>query len=55
MIAQPKIDYLGHTITSTTITPLNEKIDAILKLKEPRTFKPQFLQQTTRPTQPSFV
>jgi hypothetical protein len=37
MIAQPKIDYLGHTITSTTITPLNEKIDAILRLKEPRT------------------
>ncbi|CAF1129171.1 unnamed protein product [Didymodactylos carnosus] len=31
---QPKIDYLGHTIT-----PLNDKINAILRLKEPRTLK----------------
>ncbi|CAF1321574.1 unnamed protein product [Didymodactylos carnosus] len=38
-IAQPKIDYLGHSITATTISPLNEKINAILKLQEPRTLK----------------
>ncbi|CAF0823357.1 unnamed protein product [Didymodactylos carnosus] len=38
-IAQPKIDYLGHTITETTVTPLNDKINAILRLKEPRTLE----------------
>ncbi|CAF4591992.1 unnamed protein product, partial [Didymodactylos carnosus] len=38
-IAQSTINYLGHTVTSTTITPLNDKINAILNLKEPRTLK----------------
>ncbi|CAF4395313.1 unnamed protein product, partial [Didymodactylos carnosus] len=38
-LAQSQINYLRHTITATTITPLNEKINAILNLKEPRTLK----------------
>ena len=31
------INYLGHTINETTITPLGEKIQAILNVKEPDT------------------
>ncbi len=31
------INYLGHTISETTITPLDEKIQAILNIKEPNT------------------
>ncbi|CAF1522730.1 unnamed protein product [Didymodactylos carnosus] len=37
--AQTKISYLGHTITASAIIPLNDKINAILRLKEPRTLK----------------
>ncbi|CAF0911625.1 unnamed protein product [Didymodactylos carnosus] len=38
-IVHLKIDYLGYTITEKTITPLNDKVNAILKLSEPRTLK----------------
>ncbi|CAF4585648.1 unnamed protein product, partial [Didymodactylos carnosus] len=38
-LARQQIDYLGHTITATSITPLNDKIKAILDLKEPRTLR----------------
>ncbi|CAF0758678.1 unnamed protein product [Didymodactylos carnosus] len=38
-IAHSNIDCLGYTITKKTITPLNDKINAILKLSEPRTLK----------------
>ncbi|CAF3914584.1 unnamed protein product [Rotaria magnacalcarata] len=31
-----QINYLGHTISETIITPLKEKIQAILDIKEPR-------------------
>lgn len=31
------IDYLGHTIDATTISPLDEKIQAIINIKEPDT------------------
>ncbi|CAF1634619.1 unnamed protein product, partial [Didymodactylos carnosus] len=37
VIAVQKIDYLGHTITKDTITPRNEKIEAILDIPEPKT------------------
>lgn len=37
VFATNQIDYLGHTITRTTITPMREKIDAILQIKEPKT------------------
>jgi hypothetical protein len=35
VLAAHEIDYLGHTITQTKITPMREKIEAILQLKEP--------------------
>ncbi|CAF4054091.1 unnamed protein product [Didymodactylos carnosus] len=38
-IAHSNIDYPGSTITEKTITPLNEKINAILKLSEPGTLR----------------
>ncbi|CAF1105827.1 unnamed protein product, partial [Didymodactylos carnosus] len=38
-IVQSKINYLDHTITASVIIPWNDKINAILKLKEPRTLK----------------
>ena len=31
-----QIDYLGHTVSATTITPLKERIHVILDMKEPR-------------------
>ena len=33
----PTINYLGHTISENAITPMNEKILAILNMKEPNT------------------
>ncbi|CAF4595448.1 unnamed protein product, partial [Didymodactylos carnosus] len=36
-IAVQKINYLGHTITETTATPMNDSIKTILEIKEPRT------------------
>ncbi|CAF1367651.1 unnamed protein product [Didymodactylos carnosus] len=42
-IAKQRIEYLGHIITSSTVTPLMDKIKAILLLKEPKT-----LAQATR-------
>ncbi|CAF1299994.1 unnamed protein product [Didymodactylos carnosus] len=36
-IAVQKINYLGHTITETTVTPMNDRIKTILEIKEPRT------------------
>ncbi|CAF4135629.1 unnamed protein product [Didymodactylos carnosus] len=36
-IAVQKINYLGHTITKDTVTPMNDRIKAILEIKEPRT------------------
>ncbi|CAF1423056.1 unnamed protein product [Rotaria sordida] len=33
----PTINYLGHTISENRITPLTEKIQAILNIKEPNT------------------
>lgn len=36
VLAANQIDYLGHTISQTRITPMRENIDAILELKEPR-------------------
>ena len=35
VFATNKIDYLGHTVSQTYITPMKEKIEAILQLKEP--------------------
>ncbi|CAF4942750.1 unnamed protein product [Rotaria sp. Silwood1] len=32
----PKINYLGHTISDKVVTPMKEKIQAILDIKEPR-------------------
>ena len=37
VIAATQIDYLGHTISQKRITPMREKIEAILAIKEPRT------------------
>jgi hypothetical protein len=37
VFAADQIDYLGHTITCNKITPMKEKIQAILDLKEPNT------------------
>ena len=37
IFAVNQINYLGHTISYNTITPLKEKTDAILAIKEPRT------------------
>ncbi|CAF3293289.1 unnamed protein product, partial [Rotaria socialis] len=37
VLAANQIDYLGHTISQNRITPMKEKIDAILQIKEPRT------------------
>ena len=36
-ILMPTINYLGHTITEKTVTPLSEKIQAIVDIKEPHT------------------
>jgi hypothetical protein len=36
-LAKQTIEYLGHVITSTTITPLPDKIQSILLLPEPKT------------------
>ena len=36
-VAVQSIDYLSHTISATTIRPSTEKIDAILRIAEPRT------------------
>ena len=36
-IAVTQIDYLGHTITKNCIKPMRAKIDAILRIEEPRT------------------
>ncbi|CAF4274253.1 unnamed protein product [Rotaria sp. Silwood2] len=36
-LAVPQINYLGHTINKNSIKPMNEKIEAILRIKEPRT------------------
>ena len=36
-VAVQTIDYLSHTISATTIRPSTEKIDAILRIAEPRT------------------
>ena len=33
----PKINYLGHTISENVITPMDEKIQAILNIPEPHT------------------
>ncbi|CAF4336126.1 unnamed protein product, partial [Didymodactylos carnosus] len=38
-IARTEIDYLGHRVTHTGISPLPEKIASILLLKEPKTLK----------------
>ncbi|CAF4389122.1 unnamed protein product [Rotaria magnacalcarata] len=35
VFATNKIDYLGHTVSKKYITPMKEKIEAILQLKEP--------------------
>ena len=32
-----RINYLGHTVSATSITPLSEKIETILSMKEPAT------------------
>ena len=37
VFAVNQIDYLSHTISHHTITPMKEKIEAILAVKEPRT------------------
>ena len=36
VIAANQIDYLGHTISQKSITPMKEKIQAILAIQEPR-------------------
>ena len=36
VIADTTIDYLGHTISRDKITPMQDKIEAILQIKEPR-------------------
>lgn len=36
VFAVAQIDYLGHTVSHTKITPMKEKIQAILDIKEPR-------------------
>lgn len=36
VIAATQIDYLGHTISREKITPMPDKIEAILQIKEPR-------------------
>ena len=36
VLATNQIDYLGHTISQNRITPMKEKVEAILKIKEPR-------------------
>ena len=36
-LAVTRIDYLGHTIAKNSITPMKDKIEAILKIEEPRT------------------
>ncbi|CAF3985539.1 unnamed protein product, partial [Rotaria sp. Silwood1] len=36
VFAANQIDYLGHTISQKSITPMKEKIEAILALQEPR-------------------
>ncbi|CAF4138428.1 unnamed protein product [Rotaria sp. Silwood2] len=36
-IAVSQIDYLGHSISNNGIKPMKEKIDAILRIQEPRT------------------
>ncbi|CAF4618796.1 unnamed protein product [Rotaria magnacalcarata] len=36
VFATNQIDYLGHTISQRHITPMKEKIEAILQIKEPR-------------------
>ena len=33
------LDFLGHRITSTGITPLPEKVEAITHLEQPETIK----------------
>ena len=38
-IAQPSIDYLGHTISENGLTPLHENIAPIMNMPEPRTLK----------------
>ncbi|CAF4343755.1 unnamed protein product [Didymodactylos carnosus] len=38
-IAKQEIDYLGHRISSDGIQPLNEKMQAILNLAEPKSLK----------------
>ncbi|CAF1045914.1 unnamed protein product [Didymodactylos carnosus] len=38
-IAQSQIDYLGHSISSTTVTPLKEKIKSILEIPEPKSLR----------------
>ena len=37
VLAAQEIDYLGHTISQTRVTPMREKIEAILKIPEPKT------------------
>ncbi|CAF4536730.1 unnamed protein product, partial [Rotaria socialis] len=37
VFATNKIDYLGHTVSKQYITPMKEKIEAIIQLKEPHT------------------
>ena len=37
VLAANQIDYLGHTISKTRITPMREKLDAILQIQEPYT------------------
>ena len=36
VLAASQIDYLGHTISQGKITPMKDKIEAILQIKEPR-------------------
>ncbi|CAF1412274.1 unnamed protein product [Rotaria magnacalcarata] len=36
-LAVQQINYLGHTITKNSIQPMNDKIEAILRIQEPRT------------------
>ncbi|CAM4795211.1 unnamed protein product [Rotaria magnacalcarata] len=36
-LAVQRINYLGHTITKNSIQPMNDKIEAILRIQEPRT------------------
>ena len=36
VIAANQIDYLGHTISQKSITPMKEKIQAIFAIQEPR-------------------